>query len=45
LKNKHIQFTTFAPPTTAYFNRVNQPCRKVLPTLKQRIQEMFNYGG
>jgi hypothetical protein len=27
------------------FNRGHPECIKVLPTLKQRIQEMFNYAG
>lgn len=25
------------------FNRVNRKCRKVLPSLKEKIESMFNY--
>ncbi len=45
MKNKHIQLTIPSPPGALYFKRVNRQCRKVLPTLVQRIKEMFNYAG
>lgn len=45
MKNKHIQLTIPLPPGALYFNRVNRQYRKVLPTLTERIKEMFNYGG
>ena len=45
MKNKHIQHTAIVASAVLDFNRVNRPCRKVLPTLKERIQEMFNYAG
>ena len=28
-----------------FLNRVNRRCRKVLPTLQERIEEMFNFAG
>jgi hypothetical protein len=45
MKNKRIQLTIPSPPGALYFNRVNRQCRKVLPTLVDRIKEMFNYAG
>lgn len=45
MKNKHIQLTIPSLPGALCFNRVNRQCRKVLPTLTERIKEMFNYGG
>lgn len=30
--------------TGDFFNRVHVSLRKVLPTLKERIVDMFNYG-
>ena len=45
MKYKHIQRTAIIASAALDFNRVNRPCRKVLPTLKQRITNMFNYGS
>lgn len=45
MKNKHIQLTIPSPPGALYFKRVNRQCRKILPTLTERIKDMFDYGG
>ena len=45
MKNKRIQHTAIVASAALDFNRVNRPCRKILPTLKQRIMDMFNYGN
>jgi hypothetical protein len=45
MKNKHIQLTIPSPPGVLYFKRVNRQCRKVLPELTRRVQEMFDYRG
>lgn len=31
--------------TGDFFYRMHRPLRKVMPTLKNRIQDMFNYAG
>jgi hypothetical protein len=28
-----------------FLNRVNRRCRKLLPTLEERIQDMFDFAG
>lgn len=28
-----------------FLNRVNRRCRKILPTLTQRIKDMFDFAG
>ena len=28
-----------------FFYRVNRRCRKILPTLTQKIQDLFDYAG
>lgn len=31
--------------TGDFLNRIHAPLRKVLPTLVDRVKEMFDYGG
>ena len=45
MKNTHIQHSHSTASAAFNFNRVSRPCRKVMPTLTQRIKEMFNYAG
>lgn len=42
---KMIQFKFWRYFQGDFLNRVNRRCRKILPTLQERIEEMFNFAG